>query len=376
MAPIDAPSFDFPHPVLTKIGDNNTEPTFASILVAHVELNANAASIYSACGDGLQGHPSLTIDANDYIEHSIGNKPFDPPTAPPAAPVHLTTASDALIVETNRQHKLQKEEFILFLNADTALRNLLIAAVPPIFLADQRDPMTGFDNKTLLQLLTYLHTTFGNISEKELEQNTARMQLQWNPPTAIEALFLQLENGVAFTTSGQDTPTKRTTLYWAYIIIEKTGRFDIACREWRHMDPNTKDWPLFKRHFKAAYKDLRRLDTAGTAGYSSRPCRQQNGPSKSPHPSVPVVRIHRRVSCQHLHHQAHDVCRTPPRLLLDPRPHHKQQSHQCHMQPPGRGTPCHCDRHERDGWKYRKFHPTLPATSAVNQRDGRTQGTG
>jgi hypothetical protein len=267
MAPINASSFDFPHPVLTKIGDNNTEPTFVSIMVAHVELNANAASIYSARGDGLQGHLALTIDATNYIKRSIGNKPFDPPTTPPSVPTHLTTASDAQITETNRQHKIQKEEFILFHNADTALRNLLIAAVPPIFLADQRDPMTGFGNKTVLQLLTYLHTTFGRISEKELEQNTARMQLQWNPPTAIEASFLQFENGVSFATAGQDAPTKPTVLRWAYNIIEKTGRFYIACREWRQMDPNTKDWSLFKRHFKAADKDLRRLDTTGTTGF-------------------------------------------------------------------------------------------------------------
>jgi hypothetical protein len=142
----------------------------------------NAASIYSARGDGLQGHLALTIDATDYIKRSISNKPFDPPAAPPAVPTHLTIASDAQIAETNRQHKIQKEEFILFHNADTALRNLLIAAVPPIFLADQCDPMTGFGNKTVLQLVTYLHTTFGSISEKELEQNTARMQLQWTPP--------------------------------------------------------------------------------------------------------------------------------------------------------------------------------------------------
>jgi hypothetical protein len=166
MSPIDASSFDFPHPVLTKIGGNNTEPTFASILIAHVELNANAASIYSARGDGLQGHLALTVDANDYVERSLNNKPFEPPTAPPAFPSHSESASDAQIAETNRQHKAKKEEFILFHNTDTALRNLLIAAVPPIFLADQRDPMTGFGNKTVLQLLTYLHTTFGSISEK------------------------------------------------------------------------------------------------------------------------------------------------------------------------------------------------------------------
>jgi hypothetical protein len=221
MTPIDASSFDFPHPVLTKIGDNNTEPTFASILVAHVELNVNAVSIYSARGDGLQDHLALTIDDTDYTKRSIGNKPFVPPTSPPAVPTHLMTASDAQIAEKNRQHKVQKEEFILFHNADTALRNLLIAAVPPIFIAGQCDPMTCFGNKTVLKLLTYLHTTFGSISEKELEQNTARMQLQWNPPTAIEALFLQFENGVSFATAGKDAPTKPTVLRWAYNIIEK-----------------------------------------------------------------------------------------------------------------------------------------------------------
>jgi hypothetical protein len=267
MAPIKASSFDFPHPVLTKIGYNNTEPTFASIIIAHVELNANAASIYSARGDGLQGHLALTIAANDYIERSLGNKPFEPPTAPPAFPSHSDTASDAQIAETNRQHKARKEEFILYHNTDTALCNLLVAAVPPIFLADQRDPMTGFRNKTVLQILTYLHTTFGSISEKNLELNTARMQLQWNPPTAIEALFLQLEDGVSFATSGDDAPTKPTVLRWAYNNIEQTGRFDIASREWRQMDSSAKEWLTFKRHFKAADKDLRRMDTTDSAGY-------------------------------------------------------------------------------------------------------------
>jgi hypothetical protein len=52
----DAHSYDLPHPILTKIGDSNTEPTFASILITHIELNDNAASVYSARGDGLLGH--------------------------------------------------------------------------------------------------------------------------------------------------------------------------------------------------------------------------------------------------------------------------------------------------------------------------------
>jgi hypothetical protein len=33
------------------------------------------------------------------------------------------------------------------------------------------------------------------------------------------------------------------------------------------MDPNIKDWSIFKRHFKAADKDLWHLDMTGTAGF-------------------------------------------------------------------------------------------------------------
>jgi hypothetical protein len=102
MAPYD---FDLPHPVLTKIGDINTEPTFATILVTHVELNANAASVYSTPGDGVHGHLALTINADDYKQRSMGGVVFQVPTAPPAFPAHKDKATDAEIAEDNRQHK-------------------------------------------------------------------------------------------------------------------------------------------------------------------------------------------------------------------------------------------------------------------------------
>jgi hypothetical protein len=92
-----------------------------------------------------------------------------------------------------------------------------------------------------LALLTHLHDTYGQITEKELEQNVQRIQTQWKPPTAIESLFVQIEDGVAFTIEGQDEPTKSAILRWAYEIISQTGRFEIACREWLQMDATTKN---------------------------------------------------------------------------------------------------------------------------------------
>jgi hypothetical protein len=134
--------------------------------------------------------------------------------------------------------------------------------------------------------------------------------------------------------------------------------------------------PQHRRHRRFPWIDaLRAYNKHAPRHHSSRPCRQRTGPSKSPGPSVHAVGIDRRVSYQHVRHHARDVYRTPPWLLLDPRSHHKQKSHQCHVQPPGRGPSGHSNRHERDGWKHPQFCPTLPATSAVNQRYDRTQGT-
>jgi hypothetical protein len=97
------------------------------------------------------------------------------------------------------------------------------------------------------------------------------MFTQWNPPTAIESLFVQIEDGVAFAVEGLDEPTKPTILQWAYDIISLTVCFVISCQEWRHMDTKTKTWALLKSHFKATDRDIRSQATSGTAGYHGAP---------------------------------------------------------------------------------------------------------
>jgi hypothetical protein len=285
----------------TKIGDTNTEPTIATILVTHVELNANAASIYSTRGDGVHGHLALTINAANYKQCSIGCVAFQVPTTPPALPAHKDKAMDAEIAEENRQHKGILAEFVLWHNADAILCNLLIAAVPTIFLAAMRNPVTGFGNVSCLSLLNHLHDVYGHITEKELEHNIQRMRTQWHHHTAIESLFVQIEDGAAFAVEGLDELTKSTILRWAYEIISLTGRFEISCREWRHMDTKTKTWALFKSHFKAADRDIRSQATSGTAAITAPP---MPPPTPSPHvkptysPASQQANLRLRKPCQ------------------------------------------------------------------------------
>jgi hypothetical protein len=94
------------------------------------------------------------------------------------------------------------------------------------------------------------------------------MQAPWHPPTPIEALFTQLNVGIRFATAGNDAPSEASVIRIGYNIINATGFFDVACREWRGKPDADKTLTTFRRHFRDADQDRRHsTTTAGSAGY-------------------------------------------------------------------------------------------------------------
>jgi hypothetical protein len=146
------------------------------------------------------------------------------------------------------------------------LRNLLISAIPAIFIAAKKNLVTGFGNVTCLQILTHLHDRYGQIMDKDLEDNFTRTR---RPQSNLCLYRLKIEDGIVYTAENNDEPNKPTILRWAYGIVVKTGRYEITCREWRHFDGTnmTNSWDKFKVHFKAADMDTRIQETTGTVGY-------------------------------------------------------------------------------------------------------------
>jgi hypothetical protein len=100
----DAITNKFPHLILDKSGDNNTEPTFAAIQHMQVQLNVKSIYMQSNRDDGQNGLLSLTIIDVEYAAHSAGNLDFVAPANPTPQPVHVARATVAQITETNFIH--------------------------------------------------------------------------------------------------------------------------------------------------------------------------------------------------------------------------------------------------------------------------------
>jgi hypothetical protein len=95
---------NFPNPVLTTLGDNTTDSSFATLQIVQKELNANAVYVYTLRGDVIIGHLILTIPAADYTAHCVGNAALTIPPCPPELVEHIQPATPHTISKDNRLH--------------------------------------------------------------------------------------------------------------------------------------------------------------------------------------------------------------------------------------------------------------------------------
>ena len=258
---------NFPAPSLTPIGTSTSQPTYLTIESAQRELNANAISVHSYEGGGLNGHLALTITPAAYL--AIAGVPFVPPVAPTAEPVFPNDApTSAQITEANRLLLVRQKTFRLYHDVDKALVRQIIAATPAIYLNALNDRQSGFSRVTCLQMLTHLRAQYGKVTMAMKDENARRMTAAWQPPTPIDMLFQQLEDGVYFANAAQEPLVDTAVARMGYNIIAATGLFTEACRDWCLLDPEAQTFLAFQEHFRKM-DNYRRVTsaTSATAGF-------------------------------------------------------------------------------------------------------------
>jgi hypothetical protein len=153
----------FPFPELTIIGDISNKPTYHSLLKAQNELNTNAASVDTTQGTGIHGFLVLTMAAAEF-DTMVGFDDAEPPVQirhpipanPGALPANPTAADLRTHAERLYHHQTHH-------STDKALKKILLAAVPDLFISAIKHPRTGYATTSTLMILNHLWATYGEI---------------------------------------------------------------------------------------------------------------------------------------------------------------------------------------------------------------------
>ena len=116
-------------------------------------------------------------------------------------------------------------------------------------------------------MLTHLRTTYGAITQAELETNCNRLTADWPPEDPIEDFWLCFREIQCFALAGNEPISDSMALWLMLEVLEKTGVFLSATKRWRELDEAARMLPSFQLHFTKADKERRRKLTAQTAGY-------------------------------------------------------------------------------------------------------------
>jgi hypothetical protein len=183
---------------------------------------------------------------------------FDPPVHPGDTPDIGATA--AAITEANRRFLAEGKEYALYVNADTALKKLLLKAVPIVFTQKLKNPLLGFATVTTLQILQHLDTTYGIVTEDDLDRNLTEMSKTWDIHSPIEALYYQIRTCILFAQATE--PLSEATAVRAGLqLLEITKGFNDAIKDWRKKPIADRTLDNFEVHFTAANVERQRTQT-------------------------------------------------------------------------------------------------------------------
>ena len=140
-------------------------------------------------------------------------------------------------------------------------------------------------NQSIRNLLTHLFNNYGNITQRELEDNDTRMRALWDPNSPFDCLVQQLEDGQDYADDGGQPYTANQLLCIAYTLIFKTGLYFEDCKAWNTKLNNEKTWTNFKAHFQRAQRLLHdQLRTTKQAGFTSNLAIQHHPNNTQPPP--------------------------------------------------------------------------------------------
>ena len=211
-------SCPLPHAQLTPILG---KPTAAGIRQLKKEIYANARSLHSDRGSGINGHLGIVMPNATYFLRA--SAAFNAPNHPGAQPIHAVNATAALITSVNCSYDHDLNEFKTYTNIKEKLKQQVLSAVDPIYYQDLEDETFGFADVLIPAIITHLTATYSTLTASDLESNQDKLTEAWNPDNPMENLWKNIKVVRAIATQGGEPISDGTTMQLTLLALDKTG---------------------------------------------------------------------------------------------------------------------------------------------------------
>jgi hypothetical protein len=247
----------FPHEKLTKIGQEQA-PTAVEVKTLKSEVYANAMSITSVLGENDTGLLGMFMPAPEFQALPNITGPFVIPNHPGPPVLHGTADARA---NQLADHKETERVFYEAQSAERQIKNLILEAVPALYLEELKDMTLGYANISAEELLEHLEDNYGTIDADDLEANADALETPWDPTTPIENVFTNAKRCRDIAEAGGDPMSDAHIMRGLSRVFEKSGIFPTAIHEWKIKPAAENTLNNFKTHFINANKERNRNPT-------------------------------------------------------------------------------------------------------------------
>lgn len=275
-------TFRLPCDPLTKL-DDTTKPTAVAVRLLCKEMYHNAMSVPSTLGGGRHGHLGMVMPEVEYMKISLNKTKYKIPTKP-----DIPSFNEKSEVRDKQSLEYQQalNEYTEAQELQAHLLQLLLQAVPRLYILSLSHSTLGFTGITPKRILKHLMANYGVITPQDLKDNLSKLETPWNPETPIEMVFTNAIACREFAEQGQE-PIPDTAYMRAIVdVFRASGAFPEAIREWEFKPAAERIVDKIEAHFIQA-DNYRRdseelLKTTMAASASANAANQARTPTPPP----------------------------------------------------------------------------------------------
>lgn len=246
------------------------KPTYADIDELRTIIYTAAASIPSTRGGGQHGHLGMVMQPAPYALLAPGT-PFDIPATQPVAPIFQGTGPQ--IANLHHVHALALREYQETVHLNRALQKLIIPAMDEVYLKPLYGRHVGLMGQSTQDILQWLVTTYGKITERQISDNRKRLQEAYDPnDDPFQLLIDRYETIQQFASDAELPITEGEMINEGLLLLKRSGVLTRPVEIWKEKArPDRTTWNQFKAHFMEKIEDYQsdRGDTAGGSGYGA-----------------------------------------------------------------------------------------------------------